>query len=141
MTLIPRQGMRISAAALAALWLIVPLLSVFHGSHAHRYCAEHRAIEEAGAPEVDAEPVLAAYAPALDGQWLIAGSDEQGESPALHRACPFVVAQQRHVASPPVNGSIRVSETAGRLVVQTARMVQPQVPLLAAAPKASPPVV
>ena len=37
------------AAAIALLWLVVPVANVLHGtfsSHAHRYCGEHEVVEE-----------------------------------------------------------------------------------------------
>jgi hypothetical protein len=141
MSLPTRQPLRVSAAVLAALWLIVPLLSAFHGPHAHRYCAEHRAIEEAGELDATAEPGRADALAASDGASFALGASAQGTAQESHQACPFVVAQQRDVALPGVEGSGSLTEGAWQPVVAGAEPAEPQIPLLASAPKASPPVV
>ncbi|MHA7629216.1 hypothetical protein [Corallococcus sp. M7] len=106
---------RFGAVVLAAVWLLVPLLALLHGSHAHRFCAEHGTFEEADSTPGD-EPGLSAHEECpLLGLWARQG---------------LTVPDQIWVTGVP-------SEAVCRSVSQP--RVPPQLEPLLIAPKGSPP--
>lgn len=122
-------------AALAAFWLVLPLLAGAHASHAHRYCAEHRTIEEGGAVGVRAAE---AADPTQEGP-AVEPADDLGSEGGAHEECLVLAAQAR---------SATVSESPGfaaerlpcSLYAQLSAGLPPQqIALLAVAPKSSPP--
>jgi hypothetical protein len=75
-----RLRRRAVACGVALVWCATPMLGAFHAhAEAHRYCFEHRAIEEAAEPQ----SVFA------EGQaWpVVGGAEEGGEA---HELCAFV---------------------------------------------------
>lgn len=75
---------RFSALLVALLWCAAPVLAALHAdAEVHRYCAEHGALEEAGAPP-SAEPAADA---AAAGAPL--ASVEGSEQPSAHDGCAF----------------------------------------------------
>ncbi len=130
------QLLRACAAALAVLWLALPLVELVHaGEHAHRFCAEHQAFEEAQgetppAPSLAAREVERGAAEALE---LAAGTEE------AHEQCCLAWAEPRrawHLASE----STPLTREARELrPLRGAVWPGAGVPLLALAPKASPP--
>ncbi|MEN9798648.1 MAG: hypothetical protein RL653_2344 [Pseudomonadota bacterium] len=68
------------ALVLAGLWVLLPLASALHDEdHAHRYCAEHGVVEEAGTGAVAAADVDAPGVSDADG----------AEAGAAHVSCAF----------------------------------------------------
>lgn len=117
---------RAFAALIAVAWLVSPAIALLHGAHAHRYCAEHQRIEEGSAP---------------GGAETSSDARVTGDAAPRpeHDACPFVVAHQRRVTPPSPSTLALVPALA---VKATRREVLPgyrPVPVLATAPKSSPP--
>jgi hypothetical protein len=125
------------ATLLAALWGVQPLVAVVHSrEHAHRFCAEHQTFEETarGSGQVQSRrsssvPVLAAIRTETDLDAV--------RSP--HEACPLQTAGTRGAmqASQLV---MEITTCLGTSVLATAppRSLS-SVPILATAPKLSPP--
>jgi hypothetical protein len=126
-----------TAMLLVALWAFQPLVTAVHSrEHAHRFCPEHQTFEEtARGPSpsqtrrVNSEPVLSAV------------RAEMGEDGVLstHEACPLVAASARGDA----HASETVTVIADCLSTSLLATAPPRslcsVPILATAPKASPP--
>ncbi len=119
------------ALALAGLWALLPLAGALHDEdHAHRYCAEHGVVEEAGKG--------AAAAADVDGTGVSDADD--GEPDVGHVACAFEFLHRVEDGFEPVAGhaptaSLGVTASAGLLGADGV----PALPVLARAPKASPP--
>jgi hypothetical protein len=124
---------RVIASLLTALWLVALFGSVWHGAEdVHRYCEEHDTYEEAGQA-----PRPGAFAAAESSDRLLsAGAAESAE----HHACPFLVfdapATADEAAAPAVVAAHDSLPPAAR--AQDASPAA-QIPLLAIAPKGSPP--
>jgi hypothetical protein len=123
--------LKLLAFALVGLWVLLPVASALHGAeHAHRYCAEHGAVEEA-TPE-------AGHAPGVDGPGWSAG-DEAVE--AGHVACGFAFAHRL------ADGAVTPRRAAQALAswardaapLRPSHAVARGLPVLATAPKGSPP--
>lgn len=126
-----------TAMLLVALWALQPLVAVIHSlEHTHRFCPEHQAFEETArgsgqgpARRSSGLPVLAAFR--MDG--------DVDAVLSAHEACPLQTASSR--------GDAHVSETSGgvsgRLDTSVQATAPPvclcSVPILAIAPKSSPP--
>lgn len=130
------QLLRACAAALAVLWLALPLLELLHaGEHAHRFCAEHQAFEELEG-ELPRAPSLAAQEAEPGGAEALESAARTGDE---HEQCPLAWAEPRRAwllvsASTPLTGEPQEVRPLRRTVWPGAA-----VPLLALAPKASPP--
>ena len=130
--MIERRAIRTIAAAIALLWAAVPLASAIHGAvESHEYCLEHNAFEHAGATHDHDHG---------DGADDLLHAEEQdaehGHAPcafgdACFRAALVVAASDAPVTAParPAPQPAVASQTDA-----------PVVPVLAVAPKSSPPV-
>lgn len=122
---------RFGAVVLAALWLLVPLLALLHGTHAHRFCAAHGTFEEAGDERewaaVDASAPRVLHA-APEG--FVGGG---------HEECSLLGAWARQGLTGPSQAWVTgvTSEAVLRGVGQP--RVPPQLEPLIIAPKGSPP--
>lgn len=122
-------------AALATFWLVLPLLAGAHASHAHRYCAEHRTIEEGGAAGVR-DGVASNDAPV--GPAVEAPDDLESEIGA-HDECLVLAAQARPAAISPSPGFAAERPACPPHAQRCTGLPAPQISLLAVAPKSSPP--
>jgi len=122
--ILPRS---VHAAILATLWVLAPLLGATHGlTHSHRYCAEHGAFEESSPDH--REPIA--------GQ----SSATTGAARGGHEECAFsqLFCRDAWVGTPENTGSvIGVFQHRGTPALESIE-VRP-IPLLASAPKSSPP--
>lgn len=130
----PSQHRRFGAAVLAAVWLVVPLLALLHGSHAHRFCAAHGTFEEAAHATGDGLELAAVDA---TGPRVTDAAPEG--SVGGHEACPLLGAWPRQglKGTGPAWLDVVAAVTASRVVGQP--LVPLQVASLAVAPKGSPP--
>lgn len=119
---------------LATFWLAMPMLAGAHTSHAHRYCAEHRTVEEGAATDerATADDVAADDAALLSAELLTSASES-------HDECLVLAAQAR-------TATLACSADACRERVWCSDAVEPrsdaaaqQISVLAVAPKSSPP--
>ncbi|HVG57073.1 MAG TPA: hypothetical protein VNA24_00860 [Hyalangium sp.] len=122
---------------LVALWAFQPLVTALHSQeHAHRFCPEHQTFEETArgtgqfqSRRANSVPVLAALRTDLDLDSVR----------STHEACPLLTASPR--------GDEQVSETVTEVAdcLSTSQLATAplgslcSVPILATAPKASPP--
>ncbi|NMO20341.1 hypothetical protein HPC49_23140 [Pyxidicoccus fallax] len=131
------QPRRIGAALLVAVWLLVPLLALVHGSHAHRYCPEHGTFEEVASSGDEGgafreSTVVAPGAPRLADAGAATVADG-------HEDCPLLGAQQRQVIPGPIAVLLPEGLAPAELRGSRTPVVEPQVALLTIAPKGSPP--
>ena len=123
------------AFALAGLWVLLPVASALHSEeHAHRYCAEHGAVEEVG------EALASDGAGPADGSagGLDVASDGQGSEAHVDCAFAFVHgladgAEAAHAC--PCVGDAEVASSD----LSSGRWGVLGLPVLAVAPKGSPP--
>jgi hypothetical protein len=124
-----RFCVRVPAAVLAAMWLLSPLVSAVHGALAeHRYCARHGSFEEVGASsraERWADDGPARVTVAFAGEHHACAFGDVIPCGAARLAPPSGQAPPCAGATPPVIASIDLSP----------------IPILAFAPKSSPPVL
>lgn|GEM_PF-2420443 len=127
--------LRTQSLALVGLWLALPVASALHdGEHAHRYCVEHGAVEEAGED-------VAARAPRAGelSEGVEAGEAQEAGS---HEACAFTFVRGLGDGAAPTRTDVAAAERVAR-----AEPLPPQdvgargLPVLAVAPKGSPPRV
>lgn len=133
------SALRHLSAGIAALWLAAPAASVVHGalsSHAHHFCPEHQAFEEAhgqGAPD--------ASAPAEEGRFAALRADVGGAH-AGHASCPLAnlahLAQKLRLEAGS-GGVLAAAEPEGR-PMPLGFALTPSTPPLSVAPKTSPPL-
>ncbi len=127
---------RCLATLLVALWVAQPLVALVHSrEHAHRYCPEHQTFEETSRGPGQAVSRLPEGAPLLSTR-----PAHPAEAPRLaHEECPLLLASTR--------GDVLAPE-AMRLVSACLAVSRPatappspgsSLPILATAPKASPP--
>jgi hypothetical protein len=110
---------------------LVPLMAAIHGAlDEHRYCSEHKAIEDIAQGDAAAPPPPDATA------FASLPADSSGED---HAVCPFAGKAARadgpSLALPPCAPAPR----AALPPLAIGRVFTPPVPLLRAAPKQSPP--
>jgi hypothetical protein len=127
----PSTTFRATAAWLVGLWLFGLIGWLAHASHGeHRYCSEHGAFEEAGAGLREGARG--------HGETLRAATPEDG----THETCPFAGPVAPFEPEDPVALAPPVATPPPVDVVVPARpFVAPAIPLLAVAPKSSPPSV
>jgi hypothetical protein len=130
------QIKRISAATLVGVWLTVPFLSLLHGSHAHRYCDEHQTIEEAS-PSTSV--TSSAPSPEVEAGIAVRSADSTGGVDGAHQECPVFAAQHRDAVLPTPTAAECSDELEASLSALVTQTSGAQLPLLALAPKASPP--
>jgi hypothetical protein len=128
---------RSTATVLAVLWLL-PLLSALGHSeeHAHRFCAEHQAFEETARGLGQRVSQFATHPPVLSASRMNEGLDA---SRLTHEACPVLTAGMGQELLPPET----VWTLMACLIVSLPATAPPQpsisLPILALAPKSSPP--
>lgn len=129
----PRTSSRfVVACALIALWLGVPLASLLHGAHAHRYCPEHQAFEELGEGDAGAAE--------LAERLTLRASEPEGTERVDHLACPFAPTRtDARWVEAQTGRELRLEVLAPRSAMALGFVAHP-VPILAAAPKQSPPL-
>jgi hypothetical protein len=121
---------RLTASGLVALWLFGLAASLAHASHAHRFCEEHGAFEEAGARPAAATPG--------DGQAAV----HRAAAPASgHQACAFTGPGAPFTPEPEARVAVQPAPAPVAIVVPDARPAVHPIDLLALAPKSSPPSV
>ena len=130
------RTIQLVAAAVATLWISVPVLSVVHVlATEHNYCAEHGGLEEADHRSNSAHDM------ALDGSgdvsWIVAGTTRAGTD---HEDCAIgEVFTQESLTSPRARGVGIVSPPAPQPWGGTMQCPSPSVEILHFAPKSSPP--
>ena len=122
---------------IAALWVLAPVLGAVHGlEHTHRYCPEHHAFEESSARESGAGPADPGHAGASHDGSVATGAAERG-----HQECAFA----RLLCRDGWHASERTGSVIGDLQHRDAPALESadvrSIPLLAWAPKSSPPAV
>ena len=124
---------RVPAALLAALWMVAPSLGMIHGlEHQHHFCADHGEFEES----------LGQAGPAD-----VPGSTESNVRPAgvqdsrQHEVCAFAQLLRRDASTGRERtwAVIAVIRHADAPRLESVAILSP-IPLLATAPKSSPPV-
>ncbi|MBZ4371443.1 hypothetical protein NR800_00525 [Corallococcus interemptor] len=117
------------------MWLLVPLLALLHGTHAHRFCAAHGTFEDA-APAADDGPRLAVADTAVP---RVLHAAPEGFGGGGHEQCPLLGAWARQGLSGPSQAwGTGVSPQEASRAVSLSR-VPPQLEPLFTAPKGSPP--
>lgn len=125
-----RRHMGVTAAGVAALWLLAPALTVLHSvdGHEHYWCAEHGALEE--------------------GAERVPGETGQGEQAGVHGAVHLGDAHQSCAFAATANAQAPAAPPAARVQALAPVDFDPalsqggpavQIPILSVAPKASPP--
>lgn len=129
---------RLTATLLVTLWASHPMGALLHGkdAHAHRFCAQHQAFEETASGKGQGAARLAAERGPLLTALPAAGVDAAS---LTHETCPLLTPGSRDEAlasraEPPALERLAVSPPA-----TAPPCVAPPLPVLATAPKASPP--
>lgn len=129
---------RCTATLLVALWACQPLGALLHQreEHAHRFCAQHQTFEETAKGTgkalsrmaTEKSPVLSALpAPGVDSTRL------------THDACPLLSSSTREELSTPAQVPLVLAHLAVSRPATAPPRALPPLPILANAPKASPP--
>jgi hypothetical protein len=126
-----------TATLLVALWAFQPLVTAIHSrEHAHRFCQTHQTFEEAARGSSQAQARRANSVPVLAGVRADLGVDAVLSA---HEACPLSTAGSRSA----VQSSEMVTVVEACLSTSLMATAPPgslcSVPILARAPKASPP--
>ncbi|KFE62174.1 hypothetical protein [Hyalangium minutum] len=126
-----------TTALLVALWALHPVVTVLHAQeHAHRYCPEHQTFEETVRGSGQWQSRHTQSAPVLTA---LRGDTGRDSLRSTHEACPLQTAGTRgemHVAEI----VCEVAECLGTSLCATAPPgSRCSVPILATAPKSSPP--
>jgi len=126
-----------TAALLVALWALQPVMTVVHSrEHAHRFCPEHQTFEETARGSSQWQSRRGNSGPVLAALRADNGLDALRST---HEACPLQTAGTRG----DVQTSEMVSEVAECLGTSLRATAPPgslcSVPILATAPKLSPP--
>jgi len=128
---------RFIATLLVAVWAVQPVLEVLHSQeHAHRYCPEHQTFEEMARGSGQGVSWLSSSAPVLTAVRVSLALDPVR---ATHEACPLQSAGTRGYTQ-----ASAVVTTVHALLAASALATAPphslcSVPILATAPKLSPP--
>jgi hypothetical protein len=128
---------RFTATLLVALWAVQPLVAVVHSQqHAHRFCPEHQTFEETARGSGQVQARRSSSTPVILSVRPQSGVD----SPlSTHEACPLQTAGTRGYAQ----ASATVTSVAEYLATSLMATAPPRalssIPLLATAPKLSPP--
>ena len=126
------------AALLVALWTVQPLVAFVHSQeHAHRFCAEHQTFEETARGSGQLQALRSDNVPVLSAVRADTGVDS---ARATHETCPLLTAGTRGdtLASESVTGV--TTHPASSVVATAPPTSRSSVPILATAPKSSPPV-
>ncbi|WP_224245186.1 hypothetical protein [Hyalangium gracile] len=122
---------------LVALWIVQPLVTVLHSrEHAHRFCPEHQTFEETARGSGQWQTHGSSSAPVLSALRAEADVDSLRST---HDTCPLQTASTRSDAQAPETMLV-LAACVGTSVLATAppRSLS-SVPILATAPKLSPP--
>lgn len=124
----PRRALSLLFAVAFA---FAPVVAAVHASeHAHRFCAEHNAFEEASLSHADTSPTSRA------GQALSALAELDD---ANHLPCPFANAGTRVAVARSERALLEVPPASFGEVPKTVARAHPPIPELLFAPKVSPP--
>ncbi|WP_224361823.1 hypothetical protein [Hyalangium versicolor] len=125
------------ATLLVALWAVQPVVAVVHSrEHAHRFCPEHQTFEETARGSGQWQSRSSSSTPLLSALRRETGVDSVRPT---HEACPLQTADTRGDAQSS-EAWVAISACLGTSVLATAppRSIT-SVPILATAPKLSPP--
>jgi hypothetical protein len=127
---------RYTATLLVALWVMPWVMALVHSQeHAHRYCLEHQAFEDTARGSGQA-----VFQPTGDLPQLTAVPSSQGAPHLAHESCPLPSAGMRdEVPTPEAHAVITACLAVSRPATAPPR-ARSSVPILATAPKSSPPV-
>jgi hypothetical protein len=131
---------RATAALLVGFWLAGLVGSIFHDAdHEHRYCSQHGTFEEAGARPTDAAAASAAAAtPEHDRSIRSGDATLRGEG---HESCAFAdLGVRAPLTDTATVSQARPTPPAPAAAPPVVHVASP-IPLLANAPKASPPAL
>lgn len=122
---------------LVALWVFQPLVTVLHSrEHSHYFCPEHQAFEETARGSGQWQPPGASRPPVL----MALRAEPGGEaSLSAHEACPLVTASPRGDAQDAETATAITAFLSTSLLATAPPGSLCSVPILATAPKASPP--
>jgi hypothetical protein len=126
----PPLARRAIAALLVGFWMAALVGSLVHGeSHEHRYCAQHKAFEEVGARRSSAST------PSDSSSWQAGASGN-----LQHQACAFAELGVRAPLDELPRIDVERPVPPELATTPALAPVASPIPLLANAPKASPPV-
>lgn len=122
---------------LVALWAFQPLVTAVHSrEHAHRYCPEHQTFEETARGTGQLQSRLANSVPVLAAVRTEPGVDSVLST---HEACPLLTASARGDAQASERETVIADCLSTSLLATAPPGSLCSVPILATAPKASPP--
>jgi hypothetical protein len=126
---------RATAALLVGFWLFATVGSIFHGSNdQHRYCSQHKVFEEVGAR--GAGVAQATPADSSERGWKAGAAEETID----HQACAFADLGVRAPLDQPTTLHVALPAPPALAPAPILVHIAPPIPLLANAPKASPPL-
>jgi hypothetical protein len=126
-----------TAMLLVALWALQPVVAGVHSrEHAHRFCPEHQTFEETARGAGQWQSRRANSAPVLAALRAETGADPVRST---HEACPLQPAGTRGDAQPSERATVAAAYLATGLLATAPPGSLCSVPILATAPKASPP--
>jgi len=126
-----------TAMLFVALWAFQPLVTAIHSrEHAHRFCPEHQTFEETAQGTGQLQSRRANSAPVLAAIRVDLGVDSVRST---HEACPLLTASSRGDAQASETATIVEDCFSTSLLATAPPGSLCSVPILATAPKASPP--
>ena len=126
-----------TATLLVALWAVQPLVAVVHSrEHAHRFCPEHQTFEETARGSGQVQTRGSSSAPVLSAVRPQSGVDSLRST---HEACPLQTAGTRGYAQASATVTSVTEHLATSLVATAPPRALCSIPILATAPKLSPP--
>lgn len=126
-----------TAMMLVALWAFQPLVTAVHSrEHAHRFCPEHQTFEETARGTVQSQSRRANSVPVLGAVRAELGVDAVLST---HEACPLLTASARGDAQSSETATVIADCLSTSLLATAPPGSLCSVPILATAPKASPP--
>ncbi|MCP3142559.1 hypothetical protein [Pyxidicoccus xibeiensis] len=129
---------RCTATLLVALWACQPLGALLHAkeAHAHRFCPQHQAFEETASGTGTGLSRLAAQRGPQLTTLPEAGSDS---ARLTHEDCPLLTSSSRDELLASRHESLALKQLAVSRPATAPPRASPPLPVLATAPKASPP--
>jgi hypothetical protein len=126
-----------TAMMLVALWAFQPLVTAVHSrEHAHRFCPEHQTFEETARGTVQSQSRRINSVPVLGAVRAEGGVDAVLST---HEACPLLTASTRGDAQSSETETVVADCLSTSLLATAPPGSLCSVPILATAPKASPP--
>ncbi len=126
-----------TATLLVALWAVQPLVAVVHSQeHAHRFCPEHQTFEETARGSGQVQSRRSSGTPVLSAVRPQSGVDSLRTT---HEACPLQTAGTRGYAQASATVTSVTEHLANSLVATAPPRALCSIPILATAPKLSPP--